>query len=479
MNATISLGFPETFLWGGATAANQYEGGFSEGGRLPANVDMLPIGADRRAIMSGELSPYGLAEGQFFPARDAVDFYHRYEEDIALYAEMGFKCLRISIAWSRIFPQGDETLPNEEGLNFYERVIDCCRRHGIEPMVTICHFDCPMHLVDRYGGWRSRELVGCYVRLCETLFTRFKGKVRYWLTFNEINVLLHASFLGAGVIFRSGDNKERVRYQAAHHELVASALAVKHAHEIDPKNKVGCMLAGGSFYPATCNPQDVWAALEAEHRNLFFIDVQARGAYPAYAARMMERLDLTPDMLPEDASILREGTVDFISFSYYHSRTVSANPETVVEANLCPTVVNPYLKHTPWGWAIDPLGLRTNLNQLYDRYQKPLFIVENGLGEIDDPDAEGFIGDDYRIEYLRSHIEQMKRAVVEDGIPLLGYLTWGPIDLVSAGTGEMSKRYGFVYVDRDNKGDGSLERIKKKSFAWYRRVIESNGEDLG
>lgn len=479
------MGFQKGFLWGGATAANQCEGGFQEGGRGLANVDVAPIGTDRWAVISGKMKMFDFDDQHFYPAKEAIDMYHRYAEDIRLFGEMGFKVYRMSIAWSRIFPKGDETEPNEEGLKFYENVFKECHKYGIEPLVTITHFDCPMHLIREYGAWRSRKMISFYENLCYTIFRRYKGLVKYWLTFNEINMILHAPFMGAGLCFEEGEDEEKVKYQAAHHELVASALATKIAHEVDPENKVGCMLAAGSTYPYTCHPNDVWESLEKNRENYFFIDVQSRGEYPAYAMKMMERKGIVPIMEEGDAELLKMHTVDFISFSYYSSRCASADPEVngqKTAGNIFASLKNPYLESSEWGWQIDPLGLRITLNNLYDRYQKPLFIVENGLGAVDelvkDEHGDMTVNDDYRIEYLRAHIQAMRDAVTEDGVELWGYTTWGPIDLVSAGTGEMKKRYGFIYVDRDNEGNGTLARYKKKSFYWYKNVIATNGEEL-
>lgn len=474
------MAFRKDFLWGGATAANQCEGGYNEGGRGLANVDLAPVGPDRFPVITGEKKMFAFDEDHFYPAQHAIDMYHRYKEDIALFGEMGFKTYRLSIAWSRIFPLGDETEPNEEGLKFYEELFKECRKHNIEPLVTITHFDCPMHLVEKYGAWRSREMVGFYENLCNVIFNRYKGLVKYWLTFNEINMILHAPFMGAGLYFEEGENKEQVKYQAAHHELLASAIATKIAHEVDPENQVGCMLAAGTNYAYTCKPEDVWAARKADRENFFFIDVQSRGEYPAYALKELEREGIELPIEEGDLDLLKEHTVDFISFSYYSSRVQSTDPaiNEQTAGNIFASVKNPYLEASEWGWQIDPLGLRTTMNDLYDRYQKPLFIVENGLGAVDTPDENGNVIDDYRIDYLAAHIEAMKDAVELDGVDLLGYTTWGCIDLVSAGTGEMKKRYGFIYVDRDNDGNGSLKRSKKKSFDWYKKVIATNGEDL-
>ena len=416
-------------------------------------------------------------------SHEAIDLYHHYKEDIALFAEMGFKCFRLSIAWTRILPNGDDAQPNEAGLAFYDSIFDECHKYGIEPLVTICHFDTPIALIKKYGGWKDRRMVDAYVHYCEVLFDRFKGKVKYWLTFNEINMLLHLSFTGAGLVFHPGENVEQVKYQAAHHELVASAKAVKLAHEKMPDAMVGCMLAAGQFYPRTCAPEDVRAAQEADRDNYFFTDVQVRGAYPVWAKKRMERAGVQLCTQPEDDRTLREGTVDFVSFSYYSSRCITVDKELMAAENaegnaVSASVKNPYLKVSEWGWAIDPVGLRVTLNTIYDRYEKPMFIVENGLGAVDTVEPDGSIHDSYRIDYLRAHIEEMEKAINEDGLPLMGYTTWGPIDLVSASTGEMKKRYGFIYVDKDNDGNGTLARSRKDSFYWYKKVIASDGEDL-
>ncbi|ELQ3602955.1 6-phospho-beta-glucosidase AscB [Escherichia coli] len=470
--------FPQGFLWGGALAANQSEGAFREGGKGLTTVDMIPHGEHRMAVKLGLEKRFQLRDDEFYPSHEATDFYHRYKEDIALMAEMGFKVFRTSIAWSRLFPQGDELTPNQQGIAFYRSVFKECKKYGIEPLVTLCHFDVPMHLVTEYGSWRNRKLVEFFSRYARTCFEAFDSLVKYWLTFNEINIMLHSPFSGAGLVFEEGENQDQVKYQAAHHQLVASALATKIAHEVNPQNQVGCMLAGGNFYPYSCKPEDVWAALEKDRENLFFIDVQARGTYPAYSARVFREKGVTIDKAPGDDEILKN-TVDFVSFSYYASRCASAemNANNSSAANVVKSLRNPYLQVSDWGWGIDPLGLRITMNMMYDRYQKPLFLVENGLGAKDELAANGEINDDYRISYLREHIRAMGEAIA-DGIPLMGYTTWGCIDLVSASTGEMSKRYGFVYVDRDDAGNGTLTRTRKKSFWWYKKVIASNGEDL-
>lgn len=469
----------EDFLWGGAMAANQCEGGWQEGGRGMGLVDVIPYGENRMSVMEGHMDYRDLPEGTIFPGREAIDLYGHYKEDIALFAEMGFKCYRFSFFWSRIFPTGEETEPNEEGLKYYETLIDELLRYGIEPVVTICHFDMPLHLVDKYGSWRNRRIIDFYLNYCQTVFRRFKDKVRYWITFNEINMLMHLPFMGAGIRFEKGEDETFIKYQAAHNELVASAYAVKLAREINPRFRVGCMLAAGSVYPYSCRPEDVWESMKKDRENYFFIDVQVRGEYPAYAEKFLEQAGIRLEMGPWDRKILKEYTVDFISLSYYNSRCVRADGQGEASGgNVFASAKNPYLECSQWGWPIDPLGLRITLNALYDRYQKPLFIVENGLGARDEPGQDGKIEDDYRIDYLKAHIKAMMAAVDEDGVDLIGYTPWGCVDLISATTGEMSKRYGLIYVDKDDSGNGTLKRMRKKSFSWYREVIASNGENL-
>lgn len=472
--------FPEGFLWGGATAANQVEGGYKEGQRGLSTVDVIPMGEDRFPIMLGNLKSLSIKDEYYYPSHEAIDFYHNYKEDIKLFAEMGFKTYRLSIAWTRIFPNGDDAVPNEAGLQFYEDVFKECKKYGIEPLVTIVHFDVPIHLIETIGGWKSREMVDHYVRYSEVIFRRYKGLVKYWLTFNEINMLFHLPFLGAGLVFEEGEDRQKAMYQAAHHQLIASSKATSLAHQIDPNNKVGCMLAAGVTYADTSNPKDVMQAYENDRNNYFFIDVQSRGEYPAYAKKFFERENLNLDITIEDERILKNHPVDFISFSYYSSRMVSADPmkSETTEANVFPTLRNEYLEASEWGWQIDPLGLRITMNQLYDRYQKPLFIVENGLGAIDVLNADGSVDDDYRISYLAAHLKEARDAINIDGVELLGYTSWGCIDLVSASTGEMKKRYGYIYVDKDNDGKGTLKRYPKKSFYWYKDVIRTNGESL-
>lgn len=466
-------------MWGGATAANQCEGGFQEGGRGMAIVDVIPHGVYRMPVMNGTMDYRDLPEDTHYPGREAIDMYGHYKEDIALFAEMGFQCYRFSFSWSRLFPTGEETEPNREGLQFYDDVVNELLRYGIEPVVTLCHFDAPLFLVEKYGSWKSRKMIDSFLRYCDAVFRHFKGRVRYWITFNEINMLMHLPFMGAGILLKEGEDELQVKYQAAHHELVASALAVKLAREISPEFQIGCMLAAGSVYPYSCNPADVWESMKKDRENYFFIDVQARGEYPAYAKKFLERQGIELEMSVEDTEILKENTVDFISLSYYNSRCVRSDGKGEASGgNVFASAKNPYLECSQWGWPIDPTGFRITLNALYDRYQKPLFVVENGLGAVDEVKEDGSIDDGYRIDYLRSHIRAMMEAADEDGVDIMGYTPWGCIDLVSATTGEMSKRYGLIYVDKDDDGKGTLNRVRKNSFYWYKEVIASNGERL-
>ncbi|MGJ7912995.1 glycoside hydrolase family 1 protein [Neobacillus sp. LXY-1] len=480
--------FPEGFLWGGATAANQLEGAYNEGGKGLSIFDMVTfVPKEERGNEGIEMdvtSEIELEEllagkkGDNFPKRRGIDFYHRYKEDIALFAEMGFKTFRMSISWPRIFPNGDDLEPNEEGLAFYDRVFDELLKYGIEPLVTLSHYEIPLHLVRKYNGWADRRLVDFFVHYAETVFKRYKGKVKYWLTFNEINISAFSPYIGSGILVDRVENKEQAVYQALHHQFVASARAVKACHEIIPDAMIGCMLARMEVYPETCNPDDVLVALEEDQKNLFFTDVQVRGYYPSFMNKYFEENNIKIDMLPGDEEILLQHTVDFLSFSYYMTMVASGSPEKLKEkGNFFSGVKNPYLQSSDWGWQIDPKGLRITLKKMYDRYQVPLFIVENGLGAYDKVEEDGSINDDYRIDYLRAHIDQMGEAI-KDGVDLIGYTTWGCIDLISAGTSEMSKRYGFIYVDQDDYGNGTLKRRKKKSFDWYKNVIATNGGEL-
>lgn len=487
------MGFPKDFLWGGATAANQYEGGYLSGGKGLAVADVISGGTktqvrkilieqadgSKKWIPRWEDLPEKakpiIDDNTYYPSHQAVDFYHRYKEDIRLMGEMGFKVFRMSINWSRIFPNGDDTHPNEEGLKFYEEVFAECMKYHIEPLVTINHFDLPLNIALKYGGWHSRETVDLFLNYCRTIFERYQSQVKYWLTFNEINFLRDYSTLG---ITEASDYSKQ--QQSIFHVLLASAKAVQLGHQINPEFKIGAMIANILFYPQTCNPEDVLEEMKVSREfKDFYYDVQCRGSYPNYKLIEFERKNFKLITLPGDEEELKNGTVDFISFSYYNSAVIAKQNESVKKSsgNQLGGIKNPYLEESEWGWPIDPIGLRIVLNRLYDKYRLPLMIVENGLGAVDKME-NGMIDDNYRIDYLRRHILQMKEAIDYDGVELWGYTPWGCIDLVSAGTGEMDKRYGFVYVDKDNSGKGTLSRTKKKSFNWYKQVIASNGESL-
>ncbi|MHA1017074.1 glycoside hydrolase family 1 protein [Enterobacter mori] len=459
--------FPDDFLWGGAVAANQVEGAWLEDGKGLSTSDVQPQGVFG-PVVERVAGDSGIKDV-------AIDFYHRYPEDIKLFAEMGFSCLRVSIAWTRIFPNGDEQAPNEAGLAFYDRLFDELAAHDITPLVTLSHYEMPWGLVKQYGGWGSRQTITFFERYARTVFARYRGKVKLWLTFNEINMSLHAPMTGVGLPETSSKGEV---YQAIHHQLVASALAVKACHEIIPDAKIGNMLLGGLMYPLTCRPEDVLEALQENRAWQFFGDVQCRGAYPGYMLRFFRDSGIQIDITDADREALKS-TVDFISFSYYMTGCVTTDEELNKQArgNILSMVPNPHLASSEWGWQIDPVGLRTLLNVLWDRYQKPLFIVENGLGAKDKPDADGVVQDDYRISYLNDHLVQVREAI-DDGVEVMGYTSWGPIDLVSASKAELSKRYGFIYVDRDDSGKGTLARSRKKSFYWYKEVIATKGASL-
>ena len=465
--------FPENFLWGGATAANQMEGAVREDGKGFSTADALTTGVFGEPV----IPPQG-----FYLKEQGIDFYHRYKEDIVLFAEMGFRVLRVSIAWSRIFPKGDETEANEKGLQFYDDLFDEMERHGIQPLVTMSHYEMPLHLATEYGGWADRRLIGFFAHYAETILKRYGSKVKYWLTFNEINMMLHAPFNGGGIQGKAEELDQSMLYQAIHHQLVASALATRLAHQIAPGCMVGCMIAGSPHYPLTCNPDDVLAAMQKDRTSLFFADVHARGCYPGYLLRYFRENGIVIDMTDDDREILKN-TVDFISFSYYMSYCATADPAKNIlsQGNIMSAVKNPYLQESDWGWQIDPKGLRYILNQFYDRYQLPLFIVENGLGAKDilvaGENGVPTVQDTYRIDYLRQHLLQVSEAIA-DGVEVMGYTAWGCIDLVSNTSNQMSKRYGFIYVDRNDDGTGTLARYRKQSFDWYRDVIASNGANL-
>lgn len=459
--------FPENFYWGGAIAANQVEGAWNKDGKGITTSDVQPKG-----IFGGVVE----RQDSVSSIKDiAIDFYHRYPEDIKLFSEMGFTCLRVSIAWARIYPNGDEQTPNEAGLAYYDNLFDELLRHGISPMVTLSHYEMPWNLVTKYHGWGNRALIKHFVNYAVTVFERYKDKVKLWLTFNEINMSLHAPLTGVGL---PENSSQAEIYQAIHHQLVASAIVVGKCHDIIPDAKIGNMLLGGLLYPLTCKPEDVLKTMNENRGWLFFGDVQCRGAYPGYMLRFFRENNIDLVVTDDDREHLKN-TVDFISFSYYNSGCATTDEKTIEKSrgNILSMISNPHLPTSEWGWTIDPTGIRILLNMLWDRYQKPLFIVENGLGAKDVLKEDLTVDDSYRIAYLNDHLYQVYEAI-EDGVDVMGYTSWGPIDLVSNSTAELGKRYGFIYVNRDDAGQGDLARHKKASFYWYRDVIKSNGESL-
>lgn len=470
--------FPKDFLWGGAVAAHQVEGGWNKDGKGVSVVDVLTKGAHEvpRVITDS------VESDQFYPNHEAIDFYGRYKEDIALFAEMGFKCFRTSIAWTRIFPNGDEATPNEAGLQFYDDLFDELLKYGIEPVITLSHFEMPNHLVKHYGSWANRQVIDFFVKFSQTVMERYQHKVKYWITFNEINnqrnwKLPIWGYCNSGMIYTDYPNPEQMMYQVLHHQFVASAQVVKLGHQINPDFKIGSMIHIMPLYPATCRPEDVLLAQELMREKYLFSDVQVRGYYPSYLIKEWQRKNIQIEMAAEDEQILREGCADYLAISYYMTNIVSTQKEEGQTTSLFENSrLNPYLPASDWGWQIDPDGLRVALSELYERYQKPIFIVENGLGAIDEVQADGSINDDYRINYLSEHIKAVATAINYDGVEVMGYTPWGCIDCVSFTTGEYKKRYGFIYVDKHDDGTGTMARSKKKSFYWYQQVIASNGQ---
>lgn len=476
----MKTSLPDGFLWGGAVAAHQVEGGWNAGGKGPSICDVLTSGAHG---VAREITD-SVIPGRDYPNHEAIDFYGRYKEDIRLFAEMGFKCFRTSIAWTRIFPLGDEAEPNEAGLQFYDDLFDELLKYGIEPVITLSHFEMPLHLVQAYGSWTNRKVIDFFVRFAETVFTRYQHKVKYWMTFNEINNQRNwrAPLFGyccSGIVYTEQTNPEQTLYQVMHHQFLASALAVKIGHRINPQMKIGCMLAMVPLYPCSCKPEDVMYAQQTMRQRYVFTDVQLRGRWPEYALAEWRRCGFEIHMEPGDAQILQQGCCDYLGFSYYMSNAVQAEGGSGdALSGFEGSVPNPHVKASEWGWQIDPTGLRYALCELYERYQKPLFIVENGFGARDEVQPDGQIIDDYRIDYLRAHLREMMAAVTWDGVDLMGYTAWGCIDCVSFTTGQYDKRYGFIYVNKHDDGRGDLSRQRKKSFYWYQKVIASNGQEM-
>lgn len=469
------------FLWGGSIAAHQCEGAWQEGGKGPGIMDFVTSGdVDHDRIIHDQLQ-----EGAMYPSHTGIDFYHKYKEDIALFAKMGFKTLRISIDWSRIYPNGDDETPNEEGIAYYIRVVDELLKYNIEPIVTLYHFEMPKAIVEKCGSWQNRKMIDFYLRYCETMFTALKGKVTYWVTFNEMNHMdsqMELSdffmYFETGLQYSRLENPQQTLATCAYNMTLASVKAVSLAHEIDPNVRVGCVFGLTPYYPYSCKPKDVLEAFHQSNRDLYQIDAMCNGVFPRYKIEEYKRLGITLTILKEDEDAFAKGKLDFLGINYYASEVSIDNPDETMKKSFFGGVKNPYLEDSAWGWSVDPEGMRYILNFVDRKYGLPIMITENGLGAYDSVDEDGEIRDDYRIDYLHKHLSELKKAVLEDGVNCIGYLMWGPIDLVSATTGEMKKRYGFIYVDKHDDGTGTLERKPKKSFHWYQHVIETNGDEL-
>ena len=480
-------GFGKDFLFGGAISACQAEGAWNVDGRSLTIPDIIKAidPSERMTFSQSKLKPEDIEEGKvadyhLYPKRWGIDFYHTYKEDIALMAQMGFRCFRFSIALARVYPNLDEDEPNEKALEYYDDVINECLKYHMEPLVTVSHFDPPIAIYERYGGWCNRKMIDIYFKYSKTLLDRYHDKVKYWLPFNEINAAILAPFKGVAILHGEGVEYETTLWQAAHNQMVAAALTVEYAHTNYPGLQMGCMVAYCSSYPHTCNPEDVYANEQFDRMtNLVFLDVQAKGYYPYFALNYFEKHKMDIEITAEDKDILKNGCCDWVGYSYYSSNVQAADytGKLVSNGNIKGGIKNEYLEATEWGWQIDPLGLRYLTNRMYDRYQKPIFVLENGIGKIETLNSDNTVHDEYRIKYLREHLKALKDAI-DDGCDVIGYTWWGPIDLVSSGTSEMSKRYGFIYVDQDDQGNGSKKRYIKDSFYAYKHIIETNGEDL-
>ena len=484
----MTKGFPKDFLWGGALSACQAEGAYNEDGKTLTIPEVMKFNSknDRKVTKQVQITMDMIQEAKNdldiikYPKRRGINFYNTYKEDIALFAEMGFKVFRYSISWARVFPNGNDSVPNEKALQFYDDLIDECHKYNMEPLITISHFDMPIVLIEKFGGWYNRQLIDLYVKYCDVLFNRYKGKVKYWVTFNEINMSVKAGAKTLGILNEGQEKYEEMLFQGLHHQFVAAATVTKLAHKIDTNNKIGSMVAYFTTYPYTCKPEDALQMQKDDQmKNQFFLDVLNKGEYPYYSKTYFEQRNIQLKIEDEDLSIIRENTADFVGMSYYNSMISSSDPNQLelTSGNVHSVYKNPYLDSNEWGWQIDPIGLRYTLNLIYDRYKLPIFILENSSGFIDKLEKDDTVHDPYRIDFLRKHIEQLKLAI-EDGVEVIGYTMWGPIDMISSGTSEMTKRYGFIYVDQDDYGNGTMKRYKKDSFYWYKHVIETNGDTL-
>lgn len=468
---------PKDFLIGGSFSANQVEGGLRGTGKGLSTADCFKL-ADRSKGGAFELSYQEVldamkdTEDQKYPKRRGIEFYTHYKEDIRLFSEMGFKALRLSISWSRLFPTGEEDTPNEQGVDFYLKLFQELKKYDITPIVTLSHFEMPVHLAVKYNGWADRQLIDLFTKYTRFVLDTYKDYVTHWIVFNEIDATIHIPFVGAGIILEKTENLEQTKYQALHHQFIATAQTIKYAHEVNPKSKVGCMATKNLKYPATCKPEDCMQFFNETEIDTFVTDVQALGEYNYAIKQYFKNKGIKLDTTEEELQLLKDHTVDYVGFSYYASLVTSfdkTNADTT-NANLLVGEKNPYLKVTPWGWQIDPSGLRYSLNFFYARYGLPVFVAENGMGMLDQVDEMGQVHDDYRIDFVSKHLEQLMKAI-DDGVDVMGYTYWGCIDCISASTSEMSKRYGFIYVDQDDQGNGTLKRSKKDSFEWYKKFI--------
>ena len=471
----------EDFLWGGSLSANQIEGSWNVDGKGPAIMDYVTAGSYQR---EREVTD-DIESNKVYPSHTGIDFYHRYKDDIKLLAELGLKALRISIDWSRIFPLGDEEKPNQKGLDYYHDVIDTILSYGIEPIVTLYHFEMPIHIVKKYNSWMDRKTIDLYLHFCEVVMKSFQGKVKYWVTFNETNHMDPQSensdlftYMITGLKYSKLPNPKQMIATMSYHIILASVKAVALAHEIDKNNQVGCVFGLTAVYPRNCHPNNVMNAFLEMEKDYYQVDAMVQGKFPSYKIAEYEKLGIYLDITESDCEDFCKGTLDFIGINYYMSNVARYEGDDDQEETIFGNVQNPYLQTSDWGWAIDGVGLRYILNYTYHRYGLPLMITENGLGAVDRKDEHHHIADDYRIQYLQTHIKEMKKAIVEDHVECIGYLTWAPIDLVSLTTGEMKKRYGFIYVDKQDDGSGDLSRYKKKSFEWFQAIIKDNAKQL-
>lgn len=474
--------FPKDFLWGGAIAANQAEGAWQEDGKGWSIADInlfrgdIPLAKRSNKEMTSEQARFHMedTEGRY-PKRDGIDFYHTYEDDLRMLAETGMNAFRTSISWARVFPNGDDAEPNEAALQYYDRLIDSIIANGMTPLLTMSHYEMPLALTTKYKGWYSREVIDLFTRFGKVLLDRYADRVKYWIVVNQINLITHESFNHLGVAADLVDDLPSAKYQAVHNEMVSAAQITSYGHSLRKDLQFGVMLCHTLTDPASSRPDDVFASMQQNQMEYFFADVALRGRYPGYAWRRFADLGVTVEFGEGDAETLAEGTADLMTFSYYYTRVIDAPTWASGDSD---GFVNEHLEMSDWGWAKNPLGLRKALNEYWDRYQVPIMITENGFGAKDVVESDGSIHDDYRIDYMRDHIDAMREAI-RDGVDVRGHFSWGPIDIVSCSSSEMSKRYGFIYVDLDDAGNGTGERVRKDSFGWYERVVASNGSVLG